>query len=232
MRKKRKAADPSVVVAYRRVSTDEQAQSGAGLDAQDTTIASEVARRGWTLLETFTDAGISGKSMNNRPALMEALAAVESGRAGTLVVAKLDRLSRSLLDFAELMEQAQRQGWNLVALDLGIDLSTPAGEFLASVMASAAQWERRIIGQRTKDALAARRSAGVRLGRPTRVPIQVLERIAADRASGLSLRRIAADLSTEGIPTANGGDKWSSSTVQGILVSQAYIDACTRGASL
>lgn len=228
MGKKRTAADPSIVVAYRRVSTDEQAVSGAGLDAQNTTIATEVERRGWTVLETFTDAGISGKSMNNRPALLEALTAVESGRAGTLVVAKLDRLSRSLLDFAELMERAQRQGWNLVALDLGIDLSTPAGEFLASVMASAAQWERRIIGQRTKDALAARRSAGVWLGRPSRVPTDVLERIASDRATGLSLRRIAADLSAEGIPTVGGGDTWSSSSVHGILASQAYIDACAH----
>jgi DNA invertase Pin-like site-specific DNA recombinase len=232
MGKKRTAADPSIVVAYRRVSTDEQAMSGAGLEAQDTTIATEVERRGWTLLETFTDAGISGKSMNNRPALVDALTEVESGRAGTLVVAKLDRLSRSLLDFAELMERAQRQRWNLVALDLGIDLSTPAGEFLASVMASAAQWERRIIGQRTKDALAARRSAGVRLGRPSRVPAHILERIASDRNTGLSMRRIAADLSAEGIPTVSGRGTWSSSSIQGILASQAYVDACAGKDSL
>ena len=58
----------------------------------------------------------------------------------------------------------------MVALDLGIDMSTPAGEFLASVMASAAQWERRIIGVRTREALAAKRAAGVRLGRPPRIP--------------------------------------------------------------
>lgn len=63
-----------------------------------------------------------------------------------------------------LMGRAQSEGWNLVALDLGIDLSTPGGEFLASVMASAAQWERRIIGQRTKEALAVKRAQGVRLG--------------------------------------------------------------------
>lgn len=222
MRRKRTVADPSLVVAYRRVSTDEQAVSGAGLEAQYATIASEVERRGWTLLETFTDAGISGKSMNNRPALIEALAAVESGRAGTLVVAKLDRLSRSLLDFAELMERAQRQGWNLVALDLGIDLSTPAGEFLASVMASAAQWERRIIGQRTKDALAAKKAAGVRLGRPSEVPVHVMERIASARASGRSLRGIAADLTHAGVPTARGGSVWAASSVQAILASQAF----------
>jgi DNA invertase Pin-like site-specific DNA recombinase len=223
-KRKQTAGDPTIVVAYRRVSTDEQAHSGAGLDAQDASIAAEVQRRGWTLLETFTDAGFSGKSMVNRPALSEALAALESGQAGTLVVAKLDRLSRSLLDFAALMERAQQRGWNLVALDLGIDLSTPAGEFLASVMASAAQWERRIIGQRTKDALAARRAAGVRLGRPSRVPAPVLARIATARGAGDSLRQIAADLTADNVPTVNGGGKWSGSSVQGILQSKAYAD--------
>ena len=224
MPKRNKAVDPSIVVAYTRVSTEEQAASGAGLDAQQASIEAEVARRGWTLLETYTDAGISGKSVANRPALAVALAAVESGEAGTLVVAKLDRLSRSLLDFAELMARAQRNGWNLVALDLGIDLSTPAGEFLASVMASAAQWERRIIGQRTRDALAAKRAAGVRLGRPSQVPVDVLDRIADARSAGRSLRGIAADLTAAGVPTVRGGGQWSGSTVQAVLASQAYGD--------
>ena len=83
------------------------------------------------------------------------------------MVAKLDRLSRSLLDFAALMEQARSSGWNLVALDLGVDTSTPAGEMMASVLATFAQFERRLIGQRTKDALAVKRakasSSGVRV---------------------------------------------------------------------
>lgn len=224
MAKRRQAVDPNLVVAYTRVSTEEQAASGAGLDAQQTAIEAEVARRGWALLETYRDAGISGKSVANRPALASALALVESGEAGTLVVAKLDRLSRSLLDFAELMARAQRNGWNLVALDLGIDLSTPAGEFLASVMASAAQWERRIIGQRTRDALAAKRAAGVRLGRPAEVPADVLDRIGVARAAGRSLRGIAADLTAAGVPTVRGGARWSASSVQAMLASQAYGD--------
>lgn len=224
MGNRKKPTDPSIVVAYTRVSTEEQAVSGAGLDAQLASIESEIARRGWTLVTTYTDAGVSGKSVVNRPALASAIAAVESGEAGTLVVAKLDRLSRSLLDFAELMARAQRGGWNIVALDLGIDLSTPAGEFLASVMASAAQWERRIIGQRTRDALAAKRAAGVRLGRPSEVPVHVLDRIATARAGGRSLRGIAADLTAAGEPTVRGGAVWSSSSVQAILASQAFSD--------
>jgi DNA invertase Pin-like site-specific DNA recombinase len=84
------------VVGYVRVSTDEQADSGVGLDAQRTAIVGECARRGWRLVAVHTDAGVSGKSMKGRPALAEALHAVESGQAEGIVVAKLDRLSPAL----------------------------------------------------------------------------------------------------------------------------------------
>jgi DNA invertase Pin-like site-specific DNA recombinase len=226
---KRRQADSSVVVAYLRVSTEEQATSGAGLAAQAAAIDAEVVRRGWVLYRTYTDAGASGKSMTGRAELLAAIEAVEAGEAGTLVVAKLDRLSRSLLDFAALMARAQANGWNLVALDLGIDLSTPAGEFLASVMASAAQWERRIIGQRTKDALAARRAAGVRLGRPGVLPRSVVDRIVKERAAGSTLAAIAENLDAEGVPTAHGGARWHRATVRAVLLSQAAQPATRAG---
>jgi DNA invertase Pin-like site-specific DNA recombinase len=89
---------------------------------------------------------------------------LEAGQADALVVAKLDRLSRSVGDFAGLMDLARRQGWALIALDLGVDTTTPAGEMMANVMASFAQFERRVIAQRTKDALAQAKARGVRLG--------------------------------------------------------------------
>ncbi len=88
--------------------------------------------------------------------------------ADVLLVAKLDRLTRSLRDFGELAERARKRRWALVCLDLGVDTTTPAGELVAGVVASTAQYERRLIGQRTREALAARRAAGVRLGRPAR----------------------------------------------------------------
>ena len=123
----RRPRSTPAVVGYVRVSTDEQATSGLGLDAQRVAIADECDRRGWELVEVFEDAGASGKSMAGRPALQEALNAVRSHRAGALVVAKLDRLSRSLLDFAALMEDARKEGWALVILDLGVDTTTPSG---------------------------------------------------------------------------------------------------------
>jgi DNA invertase Pin-like site-specific DNA recombinase len=214
---------PIRAVGYLRVSTTDQADSGAGLAAQRHAIRSEVQRRGWSLLTLCTDSAASGKSMAGRPALAEALGLVESGQAQVLVVSRLDRLSRSLLDFATLMGQASRQGWNLVALDLGIDLSTPAGEFLASVMAGAAQWERRIIGQRTRDALAAKKAAGVRLGRPPLIPDDVLARMAEMRQAGMTFRAIADVLTEEGVPRAQGGLRWYAATVRAALNSQRAV---------
>jgi DNA invertase Pin-like site-specific DNA recombinase len=211
-----KGTVPDVIraIGYRRVSTIEQADSGAGLAAQQTIIEAEAARRGWELVEVHTDEAASGKSLVGRAALEAAIAAVESGQAEVLVVAKLDRLSRSLLDFASLMARAQAKGWNLVALDLGIDLSTPAGEFLASVMASAAQWERRIIGQRTREALAAKKAAGVRLGPPRRLPDAAARQIIDLRSSRLSWARVAERLNELAVPTALAGRQWYASTAR------------------
>jgi len=215
---RRTAADHTVVVGYVRVSTDEQADSGLGLAAQDAAVRAECERRGWRLVAVHEDAGISGKTLN-RPGLSAALAAVRSGAAGGIVVAKLDRLSRSLADWAGLMADAQTGGWNIVALDLGIDLSTAAGEFMGNVMASAAQWERRIIGQRTRDALAAKRRQGARLGRPTVLERQVADRIVVAVESGVGWSAVARQLTDAGVPTAHGGARWYPSTVRSVYLS-------------
>ncbi|WP_433126520.1 recombinase family protein [Micromonospora sp. CA-240977] len=227
---KTKTAPANTVVAYLRVSTDEQAESGAGLMAQRTTIQAEADRRGWEIVAWKEDRAASGKSMGNRPALGAALELVESHQAATLVVAKLDRLSRSLVDFAGLMDRARAKRWNLIALDLGIDLSTPAGEFLASVMASAAQWERRIIGQRTREGLAAKKAAGVRLGRPVTLPTEVRHRIRSESDSGSGLACIARGLNVDEVPTAQGGKKWYPSTVKAVLASQHSTVTSAAGA--
>jgi len=215
-RNRRSTPDPAQVVGYVRVSTDEQAESGLGLAAQRSAIKAECERRGWLLAAVHKDA-LSGKSMN-RPGLAAALEAVETGSASAIVVAKLDRLSRSLKDFAEIMAKAQAGHWNIVALDLGIDLSTAAGEFMASVMASAAQWERRIIGQRTKDALAVKRAQGVRLGRPATLPAEVVERIVAAHKAGAGWSAIARDLNAAGVPTGHGGARWWPSAVRAVAL--------------
>ena len=117
------------------------------------------------------------------------------------------------------MERAQRRGWAPVVLDLGVDTTTPAGELVASVMVSVAQWERRAIGQRTKEALAAKKAQGGVLGRPRQLPEEVRSRIQEMRREGLSLREIAEVLNGEGVPTAQGGAKWYASTIRAVLAS-------------
>jgi DNA invertase Pin-like site-specific DNA recombinase len=204
------------VIGYARVSTEEQAVSGAGLEAQRRAIVAECRRRGWELVETIDDAGYSAKDMK-RPGVQEALRALEAGAAKALVVAKLDRLSRSMLDFAALMATAQKQSWALVALDCAVDTSTPAGEAMAHVLATFGQFERRLISQRTKEALAVKKASGVRLGRPPTVPPSVVRRIQRLRARGLSLRAIADELNEGKVPTGQGGKQWYAATVRGVL---------------
>jgi DNA invertase Pin-like site-specific DNA recombinase len=206
------------VVGYARVSTDEQRANGVSLDAQRQAIEEECRRRGWELLRIDQDT-LSGKT-TKRPGLQLALDACRSGEASGIVVMKLDRLTRSIIDFGRLLEEAldRRQGFNIVALDLGVDLSTPGGELVGNVMASVAQWERRAIGQRTKDALAVKRAQGIQLGRPRTMPASVRRRIQRERDKGRSLSEIARRLNEAGIPTAHGGARWHASTVRAVLV--------------
>ncbi|MDP9227018.1 MAG: recombinase family protein, partial [Actinomycetota bacterium] len=154
------------------------------------------------------------------PGLEGALAMLERGGAAALIVSKLDRLSRSTKDFGTMMERAQRGGWAPVVLDLGVDTTTPAGEMVASVMMSVAQWERRIIGQRTREALAVTRAQGTTLGRPRQLSEAVRKRVIRMRKTGLTLRSIADTLNREGVPTAQGGAKWYASTVRVITEGQ------------
>lgn len=212
---------PPRAVGYLRVSTAEQADSGAGISAQRHVIEQEAARRGWELVRMEVDAAASGKSMQNRPALERAVGLVESAQADILVVAKLDRLSRSVADFASLLDKAQRRHWGLVALDLGVDTTTPAGELVANVMAAVAQWERRAIGQRTREGLAAKRAAGVVLGRPPVLDSGTVQRIVRDRESGRSLRAIGANLDRDRVRPAQGGARWGQSSVAAVLRSRA-----------
>src|SRR6476646_10299620 len=164
------------VLGYVRVSTSEQASKGAGLEAQRRAILAECKRRGWHLVETIEDAGYSARDLR-RPGIQAALRALERGEASALVVAKLDRLSRSMLDFSKLMAKASREHWALVALDVAVDTSTPSGEAMANMLATFAQFERRLISQRTREALAVKRAQRVRLGRPPSIPAELAARI-------------------------------------------------------
>ncbi len=219
MKKRAHDDGPVRAVQYLRVSTEEQVDSGAGLAAQEQVLSTESARRGWRVVATLRDEGVSGKSMRGRPALAAALTLLASGEADLLAVAKLDRLSRSVLDFATLLDQSQREGWALFAHDMAVDTSTAAGEAMAHVVATFAQMERRLTGERTRAALAAKRADGVRLGRPRALPLEVVSRVVRERASGATLAAIADGLRADDTPTAHGGT-WRPGTIAKVLASQ------------
>lgn len=205
------------VVGYVRVSTSEQAEKGAGLTAQRRAIEEACTRRGWVLTTILEDRGVSAKSTKGREALAAALAMIEAGGAEALVVAKLDRLSRSILDFSTLMERAASKGWAIVVLDMDFDMTTPTGELMANMLASFAQFERRLISQRTKDGLAVKRSEGVQLGRRSTLDERTVARIAKARDAGMSLAAIAQALNDDAIPTGQGGKRWYASSVKAVL---------------
>jgi DNA invertase Pin-like site-specific DNA recombinase len=192
-----------------------------GLDAQRVAVTAEAERRGWQLVDVMVDAGASGKSLTGRPALADALALLEKGHADALIVAKLDRLSRSVLDFAGVLARAERRGWALIALDLGVDTTTPAGRMVANVMAAVAEWERSVIAQRTKDAMAVAKARGVHCGRARETDDDTCRRIVAMRESGVSFARIANALNAERVPTTRGGSQWFPSTAQRVYSSVA-----------
>lgn len=232
-RRRSRTAPAGTAVAYIRVSTDEQAVSGTGLEAQRAAIAAEAQRRGWTIVEWHGDEGISGaKDVHQRPGLAASIAAVEQGAAAAILVAKSDRVARSLRTLLNVVDRAERAGGAVVSVDGTIDTSTAAGRFTTSVMGGVAELERALISDRTKAALAVRKAQGVRLGRPSSLSSEIVASIVADREAGHGFRRIAARLNADEVPTAQGGATWHPNTVRAVLAGQdaARLRADTRSA--
>jgi DNA invertase Pin-like site-specific DNA recombinase len=205
------------MAAYLRVSTREQAEGGHGLDAQRDEITRNAEARGWTIAHWCIDAGVTGARLSGRSGWSEATALAESGEVDGIVATKIDRVSRSVRDFSNLVLEAQTNAWALVVLDIGLDLSTPMGKFVAHVLSAAAELERDMIGQRTKDGLAAAKAKGVRLGRPRCLSEDVALRVTELRKGGATLAEIADQFNSEQIPTARGGKRWHPSTIHAVL---------------
>ncbi len=214
-------------VAYYRVSTAKQGKSGLGLDAQRKAVADYLNGGEWNLIGEFVE--IESGKLNERPKLEQALALCELTGA-TLVVAKLDRLSRNVAFLAALQDSGAR----FVAADM-----PEANELTIHIMAAVAQAERKAISKRTVEALAAAKARGTKLGgfRGNSVDLRkgpaasaisrskmakdraakVLKQIIALQANGASsLRQIATGLNEAGITTARGST-WGPSQVKRIL---------------
>ena len=170
----------------------------------------------------MSDPATSGKvAPDKRDGLGPALARLDRGEADALIAVRLDRISRSVADFAGLLDRAGRKEWGIVLQSPALDLADPAGRFTANVLASAAQYERELIGARTREGLAQRRAEGVRLGRPRSLPDDVTARILLARERGESFAAIANALNADAVPTAQGGSRWYPSSVRAAAVAAA-----------
>lgn len=201
----------TTMIGYLRVSTDEQAHSGLGLAAQRDTITRYADAHGWDIV-WYEDAGVSAKGLD-RPQLQAALTRLHPKKRDVsgIVVAKLDRLSRSVHDFSGLLKLANARRWSVVAIDLGVATSTPTGRLVANVMMSVAEWEREIIGLRTSAAMQAAKRQGRRFGPASALPATTGTRLLELRRTR-TLQQTADALNAEGLTTATG-EPWSVNTV-------------------
>jgi DNA invertase Pin-like site-specific DNA recombinase len=204
-------------VGYARVSTEYQVER-LSFDWQEGEVRRAVAAHGWEL-ESVVREQASGKSVRGRPLLASLLERLDDGELDALVVAKLDRLSRSALDFYELMDRAHRKGWVLLCLAPRVDMSDPFGRAAAGVAMIFAELERDLISQRQKDSIQARREAGTYREPPRLISPDAEERIAFLAGEGMGPRRIARQLELEGFePPA--GRKWYPTSVARIAARQ------------
>lgn len=217
--------------AYLRVSTEGQAVDGISLDAQRAKIAAWCELNGYTLADVHTDAGISGKRADNRPALQEALDGA-CANGGALVVYSLTRLARSTRDTLDIADRLDRAGADLVSLSEKIDTTTAAGRMVFRMLAVLAEFERDQLAERTSAAMAHKRSIGERVGAvpfgfdladdgisltPNAQEKRIIADIEALRATGYSLRAIADELTRRGITTKKGNAAWTHTAVKRIL---------------
>lgn len=217
-------------VVYLRVSTEEQAASGLGLEAQEAACRAFCEAEGWTVASIHVDASVSGTApVDGRPALAEALGSL--ARGGVLVAARRDRIARSVGVAAVVEETARRRGARVVTPDAPGEADDPFAGAMRGMMDVFAQLERALIATRTRAALAAKRARGEKTGGDLPVGAALAEdgvTLTADtaeaaavdtirdlRAAGMSVRAIAAELDARGIPAR--GERWHATTVARVL---------------
>src|ERR1039457_2917199 len=147
-------------VGYVRVSTERQADQGVSLDAQDAKVRAMATVQGATLVGVIVDGGESAKSLN-RPGLQRLLALVNGGKVQAVIVAKLDRLTRSVKDLCGLLELLEKKKVALISVAESLDTSSAAGRLVITIMGAVSQWEREAIGERTRDALGGGTLRGI-----------------------------------------------------------------------
>jgi DNA invertase Pin-like site-specific DNA recombinase len=212
------SANECNAIGYARVSTDGQAEKGVSLAAQQSRIRAMATLQEAELIEVIADAGEIAKDLK-RPGVERALALVNAGQVDTVIIAKLDRLTRSVRDLADLLELFQRRGVSVVSVAESLDTGSASGRLVLNMMVSVSQWEREAIGERTREILEHKKAQmqftgncpfGFRLcadGKtvePDPHEQRVRKTITRPRDQERSLRQIAAYLNKERRYTRSG----------------------------
>lgn len=205
-------------IAYLRVSTEQQADTGISLDAQRAKVTAYADLFDLDLVSIEVDAGVSAKSLR-RPALQRALAALKSGKADALLVVKLDRLTRSVRDLCDLVDGYFADGKRaLLSVGENIDTRSAAGRMVLNMLTVVGQWEREACGERVAAVRAYQQARGEFIGGAAPYGYQVIdgELVVAEaeqaviaeaktlRAAGMALRAVGATLALKGMRARNG----------------------------
>jgi site-specific DNA recombinase len=223
-------------IGYIRVSTEQQANEGVSLDAQRAKIEAWCTHNGYELAHVYVDAGISGKSMDKRPGLQDALKSLKKGMA--LVSYSLSRLARSTKDAISIGETVAKRKADMVSLSEQIDTTTAAGRMMFQMLAVLAEFERNLTAERNTSALQHKKATAQKYtnitpngfeaiqGRLVQVlaETEVVAEIQAARSSGNTLQSIADNLNGRGIPTKTG-KQWAPATIHLLLKRTALVPA-------
>jgi site-specific DNA recombinase len=222
-------SQPRNIGAYLRVSTDEQAESGLGIEAQRGQVRAMATVKGWPAPFEYVDNGVSGaKDVKDRPQLKRLMVDVASGKTDAVIIPSLDRLGRRTRIILQLVDDFAERGVTLVSCRESFDTSTPTGQFVLTILAGLAQMERDLASARTKAALAVKGHTDGEMGgtvpygymRTEDGPMidlgnaQTVRRIFMWRRTAHSLRTTAAMLNADDGEGPRGGRWWATSVAR------------------
>ena len=223
---------PDAVKAIGYVRVSKEIEEGLSLEAQTSRVRAMALARGVTLVDIIVDDGASAKSLH-RPGMARLLGLVDAGAVTLVIVAKLDRLTRSILDLAALLQRFERRHVAFVSVAEDFNTGTAMGRMLLLIIVMISQWEREVISERTREVLQFKKAHGERVGTipfgyhlaPDEVHLEpdedeqaLIAQIRALKAGGLSTRQIADALNAAG-RTTRKGTAWRFQYVARVLAS-------------
>ncbi len=187
----------------------------AEIKRQAELIDADCGRRGLRLVEMVGEADRAGQKALHRPGLAYALKRVSEGEAEGLVVADLARVAHSASELGAVLRRVSGSNARLVAVAQALDTADGDGRLAANLLVEIADWERKLLSERTRKGLSAARAQGRATGRAAVADYpELMAEISRMRDSGMTLQAIADRLNADGVPTIRGGAKWRHSSVQ------------------